>query len=156
VHPDDVAVGALELRVDVNEALHVVIAGRQVAKAGHGRPQVRYVDDGRLPWRQLLDLASEERRAGTADLQAGLAVVGARHHHVDPAGDRTAVDAGGKRDLNPHAAAGRRRLRHHAGHGGDHRHAESTHPSPHHYLLSVTNVGPIIGAGPATSSLLLA
>ena len=134
VHPDDVAIGAFELRVDVHEALHEVFAGRQVAKARDRRAKIRHIDDGGLAGRQSLDVTAEERRAGASDLQPRLAVVDAGHHHVDAAGDRAGVDAGRERDLDAHAAAGRRRLRGHAGYGGHRRHAHDANPSPHHDL----------------------
>ena len=134
VHPHHVTVGALELGVDVDEPLHEVVARRQVAQARHRRAEIGHVDDGALARRQLLDVTAEERRAGASDLQPRLAVVGAGHHHVDAAGDRARVDAGGERDLDAHAAAGRRRLRGHAGYGGHYRHDHCANPSPHHDL----------------------
>ena len=106
VHPHGVAVGALELGVDVDERLHEVVAGRQVLQARHRRAQIGRVDDGGLSRRQVLDVAAEERRAGAADLQARLALVGARDHEVDAAGDRLLLHRWRHGDLDAHPAIG--------------------------------------------------
>src|SRR5262245_14351345 len=108
VHPDGVAVGTRELGIDVDEALHVVVAGRQVLEARHGRAQVAGVDDACLTGRQLLHIATEERRAGPANLQPRLAIVGPRNHDVNAAGDRLGANARRKRYLYTKPTAGSR------------------------------------------------
>jgi hypothetical protein len=49
----------------------------EVLQARHRGAQIRRIDDGGLAGGQVLDVAAEERRAGAADLQAGLAVAAA-------------------------------------------------------------------------------
>jgi hypothetical protein len=109
VHPHGVAVGSLELGVDVDECLHEVIAWGQILQAGDGRAQVGGIDDRRLPRCQLLHVPPEEWGAGAANLQAGLALVGARHHEVDPPGNRLALHGCRHGDFDPHATVGRLR-----------------------------------------------
>ena len=91
MHPQHVAVGALELGVDVHERLHPVVARRKVRHVGDRRAEIVAVDRRRRAGRKLLDVAPEERRADAADLQPRLARAVVREDHVDATGQLLAA-----------------------------------------------------------------
>ncbi len=99
VHPEHVSVGSAEFRVDVHEALHPVLAGGDVAHVPDRVAEVALGDDGGAARRQGLDVVAEERDAQSAGLQPRLAVVGARDHDIDAAGEGLGADRGGDGDL---------------------------------------------------------
>jgi hypothetical protein len=68
VHPKDVTVGSVKLRVYVHESLHVVLPGRDVSKALRRPTQVGTVDNGNLTRHELVDVPPEERLSGATDL----------------------------------------------------------------------------------------
>ena len=115
VQPDGVAVGAGELRVDVHERLHPVVAGRQIPQALDGMAEGGRVDDGRPAGHEAVDLRAEERHAGRPRLLDGRPPVVAADRHVDAAGHRLGPRAGRKRNLEAQpagvAGAGARRGR---------------------------------------------
>lgn len=107
MHPDGVAVGALELGVDVDEALHEIVAGRQIVQMFDRRAEISLIDDRRLSWRELLDVPAEEWNARAADLQPRLAIPRAGNHHKYAASDRAGMGRGGERDLEAQTGGGR-------------------------------------------------
>jgi hypothetical protein len=66
--------------IDVDKRLHVVVAAGDLREAFHGRAQIGRVDDGRLPRRQLLEIAAEKWNAHAPDLEPRLALDVARDH----------------------------------------------------------------------------
>ena len=68
--PQDVAVGALELRIDADERLDPVVAGRHIRHVGDRRAEIGTVDRRRRPRRELLDVTPEERRAAHIMIKA--------------------------------------------------------------------------------------
>jgi hypothetical protein len=136
VQPDDLAVGAAELRVDVDEPLHPVVAGGQVGEVPDGGAEVGAVDGGRRAGEEAHDVAPEHRRAHAADLEARLDAVAAREDHVHAARGRLApharrhdhLEAGPRAPARP-PVRDRRRLR---GGGGRDEHArEPREPRRH-------------------------
>jgi len=90
------AVGAFELRVDADEALDEIISGGQRAEGFDGRAEVGRINHRGLAWRELFDVAAEERDAGAADLEARLFLVGVGNHDVNAASDRASMSGGWK------------------------------------------------------------
>src|SRR5262249_18660793 len=100
VHPDHVAVGAGESRIDVDERLHDVVAGRNVAQAVDRKASIGVVDHSCRAWREFLHIAPEKRNAVyLADLESRLfaAIAGKDDEHA--AGDRPAPNGRGEGDL---------------------------------------------------------
>jgi hypothetical protein len=96
-----VAVRALEFGVDVDEPLNEVVARRQIAKARNGRSEIGVVNRGGLTRRELVDVATEERNAGAADLQPRLGSLVAGDHHVNASRDGPGVRGRWERDFEP-------------------------------------------------------
>ncbi len=99
MHPDNVAVGTLEFGINVDEALHPILARRNIGEADDGRTEIGRIDDRALPRAEFLNIAAEERNANAADFEARFALVVARDHHVHAARDRSGVDCGGVGDF---------------------------------------------------------
>ena len=128
--PDDVAVLPPELRVDVEQRLHPVVARRQLAQARVGVAVGAGVDDHRLPRLDALDVGREEghaavplpRRVVGGDARLGLRRRG--QGQEEAAGQRAVVEAGRVADLD--AEGSRRRgftglaTRHRRADGQDH------------------------------------
>ena len=78
-----------------------------------GDAEIGAVDRDDLLGRKALDVASEERHAGPADLEPRLRhlVDAARHHHEHPAGDRALVGLRDERHVEPELRRGHRRPR---------------------------------------------
>ena len=75
MHPDDVAIGAVELGIDIDESLHIIVAGRDPGKAGYRRAKIGGVNDGGLARDQPIDVAPEERCSRAPDLEARLRII---------------------------------------------------------------------------------
>jgi len=120
VQPHRLAVGAREPRVDVDERLHPVVAGRQVAQAAQRVAAVVCGDGRGCSGRQVLDVLREQRRTGGRGLLDRRSLVVAADGHVDHAGDRLGARAGAERDLDPDTGpAGRLRRHPNCGAGED-------------------------------------
>jgi hypothetical protein len=84
-------VGARELGVDVDERLDPIVAGRQIGHVGDRRPEIVAIDNRGRARREPLDVAAEERRTDTSDLQARLARLIVREDDVHAPGQRLAA-----------------------------------------------------------------
>ena len=105
VQPDRLAVGARETRVDVDERLHPVVAGRKVAQARHRIAAIRRTDRRVRSSGECFDIPGKQRHAGRPRLLDGCAAVIAGNRDVDHAGDR--LIACGSREADFDARSGR-------------------------------------------------
>jgi hypothetical protein len=103
-----VSVGALELRVDVDEGLYPVVAGGNVRHVEDGSSQVGAVDDGGRAGQEVLDVASEERRPDATDQRARLTRAVGAEDRIDAPRERLASHGGGNAYLELCACATRR------------------------------------------------
>src|SRR5207245_11250917 len=94
----DVAVGAVELGIDVEHSLHMVIARRNVADAAEGVARYGAVDDRGLARRERIDVEAEDRHAAAERVclepRLGYGIAAQDHEHA--AGDRLGMSGGGK------------------------------------------------------------
>ena len=86
VRPDHVAVRAVELGVDVEDSLHVVVAGGDVAQARRRKAEGVAIDHGVLARRKRVDVDPEEGHAGHPgrEIGHGLPVRPEERHAVLP------------------------------------------------------------------------
>src|SRR5207245_9099614 len=94
VQPQGVPIGPVELRVDVEQALHVVVPRGDFPEARQRVPERRAVDYAGRTGRERRYVDAEERGAVALVpyLQAGLYVVAAAHEDVHAAGDRRGLE----------------------------------------------------------------
>ena len=108
VQPQRMPVGAVELRVHVEQPLHVVVARGDLLEARHRIAEGGAVDHPGRARHELGDVDAEERGAIAlvADLEARLDVVVPRHEHVHASGHGRAAERHRHRDLDPRALGG--------------------------------------------------
>src|SRR5262245_47738546 len=104
VQPHGVAIGALELRVDVDERLHPIIARGNLAQARDGVAEIVGADRRRRVRREHVDVLAEERRARRIGLLDRRPIVHTADRNVDASCHRRAAGRGREADLDARPA----------------------------------------------------
>jgi hypothetical protein len=115
VHPEHVAIGALELRVDVHDGLHPVVAGGNVGHVEDRRAELHSIDHRRRTRREMLDVVSEHRRTDAPDLKSRLGRLSAADDRVDASSQRLVADRRGDANLERDLRASGRSGKNHRG-----------------------------------------
>ena len=81
VHPDRMAIGAVDLGIDIDHGLRVIVTGRQIAQL-RGIPNGRCIQSCDLAGLKMIDVGAKNGRAVRSYSEPGLPIIlGCEHKH---------------------------------------------------------------------------